>query len=70
MTVIDFRPHRPSLPDRLAAILTGLKDARRRTAVYRRTRAELEALTARDLADLDIHRAQIEDISREAAARA
>ena len=38
-----------------------------RRAVYRQTVRELEALSARDLADLGIHRSMIETVAHEAA---
>ena len=45
-------------------------DAARRGAVYRRTLAELGAMTDSDLADIGITRFMIADIAAEEAARA
>jgi uncharacterized protein YjiS (DUF1127 family) len=45
-------------------------DAARRDAVYRRTLAELGAMTDKDLADIGIARFMIADIAADAAARA
>jgi uncharacterized protein YjiS (DUF1127 family) len=53
--------------DRLGAYAATLREASRRRAVYRRTLAELRALSERDLADLGIHSAMIPQIAHEAA---
>lgn len=54
--------------------LRAWRDARsaaaRRGAVYRRTLAELGAMTDKDLADIGIARFMISDIAADAAARA
>ncbi|TRW94823.1 DUF1127 domain-containing protein [Paracoccus sp. M683] len=52
---------------KLSAFVAGIQDARARNAVYRQTIRELNALTARDLDDLGIHRSMITRIAREAA---
>lgn len=61
----------------VAGIVTGYRrwaEARRAAAdrrqAYRATRAELSALTDRELNDIGISRAAIDDIAREAAATA
>lgn len=48
-------------------ISTRLDMHRRRRAVYTRTREELIALSDRDLADIGIHRRNINVVAREAA---
>lgn len=55
--------------DRISRVISALKDARRRQALYAVTRSELANLTDRDLADLGIHRSMITRIAREAAYR-
>jgi len=55
------------LGDRIASALSSIKDAARRRAVYRQTLRELNALSARDLHDLGIHKSMIGRIAREAA---
>ncbi|WP_198590246.1 DUF1127 domain-containing protein [Paracoccus zhejiangensis] len=51
----------------LGDVIAGIQESRARNAVYRQTVRELNALTARDLADLGIHRSMISRIAREAA---
>jgi len=55
------------LLDRIAQIYRTLAEATARRRIYRQTRRELNALTARELADLGIHRSQITRIALEAA---
>jgi uncharacterized protein YjiS (DUF1127 family) len=55
------------LGDRIAAALSSIRDAARRRAVYRQTLRELNALSARDLHDLGIHKSMIGRVAREAA---
>ncbi|HEX9857602.1 MAG TPA: DUF1127 domain-containing protein [Paracoccaceae bacterium] len=55
------------LADRFAQIVKSVKDALLRRQVYNRTVRELNALSARELADLDIHRSMITRIALEAA---
>ena len=59
-----------SLGQRLAAIRQDLSDRLARRRLYRRTVSELAALSDRDLADLGLHRASIEEVAYEAAYRA
>lgn len=51
----------------LGDMIAGIQESRARNAVYRQTVRELNALNARDLADLGIHRSMITRIAREAA---
>ena len=51
----------------LAAIRVDLAARFARHRLYRTTRDELAALSDRDLADLGLHRAMIDDVAREAA---
>ncbi len=53
--------------DLLGNILSRLQDARARRAIYVRTIRELDSMTDRDLADINVSRLQIRDIAREAA---
>ncbi|WP_343079077.1 DUF1127 domain-containing protein [Ostreiculturibacter nitratireducens] len=48
-------------------LLEALSVRRRQYAVYRTTRAELEAMTDRDLSDIGLSRYDIEAVAREAA---
>lgn len=48
-------------------VLAKWNDARERRAVYLRTIEELESMSNRDLADIDVARSQIRDIAYEAA---
>ena len=52
---------------KLSSVIDRIQDNRARAAVYRQTIRELNALTARDLADLGIHRSMISRIAHEAA---
>lgn len=52
---------------KLNSVIARIQDNRARAAVYRQTIRELNALTARDLADLGIHRSMISRIAHEAA---
>lgn len=60
-------------PAGLAAVFRAMRDdlalRARRRAAYRRTLADLSAMSDRDLADIGIARFMIEDIAAEAAAR-
>ncbi len=49
------------------ATLDGMKEAARLRAIYVRTLTELDGMSDRDLADINISRHQIRDIAREAA---
>ena len=59
-----------SLNARLAAYAAAFRAYRTRRAVYKRTFAELAALSDREMADLDLDRASIRYLAREAANRA
>ncbi|MFB2530826.1 DUF1127 domain-containing protein [Paracoccus sp. p3-h83] len=52
---------------RLRGTIASLADAYARRRVYNETLRELSALTARDMADLGIHRSMITRIAHEAA---
>ncbi|MBT9244344.1 DUF1127 domain-containing protein [Gemmobacter fulvus] len=56
-----------SFADRLSAAFDGVKQAIARRAIYKQTVRELNALSARELADLGIHRSMITRLAREAA---
>ncbi|MBC7138128.1 MAG: DUF1127 domain-containing protein [Defluviimonas sp.] len=55
------------LADRVAAVFHRVHDARRRGKVFRQTLAELGGLSARELADIGIHRSMITRVAAEAA---
>ena len=61
------RTQRAGLMARLANFQETWTERRARHAVYRRTRAELETLTDRDLSDLGIHRSDVRRIAYQAA---
>lgn len=52
---------------RFARVLSAMKTARQRRAVYRQTVEELSGLSARELADIGIPRAHIRRVARESA---
>lgn len=52
---------------RLTALTEGFAERYARYRLYRETMAELSHLSARELADLGIHRSQIQSIATEAA---
>jgi uncharacterized protein YjiS (DUF1127 family) len=56
-----------SLGARVQATLAALQQSLNRRAVYRRTLRELNALSPRELADLGLHAALIEQVAHEAA---
>ena len=56
-----------SLAARFGEIIDQARDAMRARRVYRQTLNELQALSARDLADLGIGRSEIHAIALEAA---
>jgi uncharacterized protein YjiS (DUF1127 family) len=55
------------LAERLTTALAAVAAYRRKHAVYRQTRRELNALTPRELDDLGIHATMIDRIAHEAA---
>lgn len=57
-----------TLRDRLAARIDAVRANLAQWRVYRRTVAELSALSDRDLADLGLHRSMIRDIARQSVA--
>ncbi|MCA8884055.1 MAG: DUF1127 domain-containing protein [Rhodobacteraceae bacterium] len=63
----DIRRFEDSIADRIQRGIDILKDHQKRRAAYRRTFDELMALSDRDLRDLDISRADIPAIARDAA---
>ena len=64
----DIRSHSGfSFADRMSGFLRTVAAARAKRAIYVRTLHELEALSARDLADLGIARAMIQQLAHEAA---
>ncbi len=71
MATIDIRrPRGRGFFGLLVALRDRVAEARRRRAIYVRTRDELLSLTDRDLADLDIERSRVPEIARQAAAQA
>lgn len=56
-----------SLRDRVSNLFEGLAERRAKAAIFRNTRAELKALSDRELADLGIARSEITSIAFEAA---
>jgi uncharacterized protein YjiS (DUF1127 family) len=67
MAYVNSSRSRSGLADRLAAYLADVREAARRYRVYRRTLAELNSMSDRDLADIGLYRGQIEDVAAEAA---
>lgn len=65
--VIDIGASAPGLKDRFEAVLRDFNDFRAKRKIFTRTRNELRALSARELADIGIHPSQINGIAREAA---
>lgn len=61
------RLRRTGIVDRIAGSLATAKEAWRRHALYRQTLRELNALSARDLADLGLNRSMLNSIATEAA---
>jgi len=59
MTYVNTRSSSVSIADRLAAMFKAVKEALDRRQMYRRTVAELNALSDRDLADLGMARCDI-----------
>lgn len=55
------------LVDRIRVFFNDYKEASARQSQYRKTVAELSALTNHELADIGIGRGQIQDIAREHA---
>lgn len=55
------------LRGRVMAAISRVQENRARRAVYRQTVRELNALTARDLDDLGIHRSMINRLAEDAA---
>lgn len=53
--------------DRAIRLVRSLREAAERRRVYTRTIRELRGLSARELADLGIHRSMITRVAREAA---
>jgi len=56
-----------SVFDRITTFFAGIIDSRRRYSQYRQTMRELDGLSDRELSDLGLHRAMIEQVSLEAA---
>ena len=56
-----------SIVERIGRIRAAIGDRHARQTLYRRTLAELQALSDRDLADLGIARGDLHDLAREAA---
>lgn len=57
-----------SRPGFASGLFSVLRDAFRRRAVYARVRNELSSLNDRELEDIGLHRALIEEVAAEAAA--
>jgi len=66
-TVSDFNVPTHSLRTIFAEHFNTLREKMANRAIYRATVAELNTLSARDLADLGIHRSSIRSIAYEAA---
>ena len=67
MAYVNTRSTTVSISDRFANVVKMVKDAVERRRIYNRTVLELSGLTDRDLADLGMARANIQDLAREAA---
>ncbi|WP_151720257.1 DUF1127 domain-containing protein [Gemmobacter serpentinus] len=65
--VISNRASGFSFAETVSNVLSNLRAARARRAIYVRTLNELRILSDRDLSDLGISRLQIEDLAFEAA---
>ncbi|SPH18729.1 hypothetical protein DEA8626_02271 [Defluviimonas aquaemixtae] len=63
----DTRGIEAGLVDRIATLLSNLRDSRQRYKLYRQTRNELTRLSDRELHDLGISRSSINSIAIEAA---
>ncbi len=55
------------ISERIALIVKSFREAQARRALYARTVRELRILSDRDLSDFGLHRANIEEVAREAA---
>ena len=66
-TVSDFNVPTHSLRTIFSELFNTLREQMATRAIYRATVAELNTLSARDLADLGIHRSSIRSIAYEAA---
>lgn len=69
-TTLDTRFAAPSFAQRFATFRLALAQRAAEARAYRTTVAELSALSDRDLADINLHRAQIAEVAAEAARRA
>lgn len=69
MAYVNSRSTSVGVFGRLAALYVDLKEAANRRATYRRTVSVLAAMTDRELSDIGIARASIEDVARETAYR-
>lgn len=68
MTYINSaRSGQPTITDRFANVLAGMKAAYQRRRTYDQTLRELSALSDRDLSDLGMHRSMISEVARKAA---
>lgn len=63
----ETRPVGASLTERVGSFRAAMKDRVAKYNLYRTTLTELQGLNDRDLADLGIARADIQDLAREAA---
>jgi len=68
--VADNRTTTISITDRLSTVFARIAETRAEQKLYRQTFNELNALSARELADLGIHRSSIKSIALEAARNA
>lgn len=59
--------HRPALADRIVGFVADLRESAARRAIYRRTVEELSKLSDRELNDIGLARANIEDVARDHA---
>lgn len=60
----------PAWGSRLRSTLSGLATRYKNYRLYRETYEGLNALTDRDLADLGLHRSELQAVARDSAARA
>lgn len=67
--ITDNRTATVSIADRFAAFASKFAEAYAQRKLYNTTYRELNALSNRELADLDIHRSMIKSIALEAAAK-
>jgi len=65
--VSQTRPASHTLAERFATFRANFAEAAAKRALFRKTFAELDALSNRDLADLGMHRSTIKSVAYQAA---